>query len=141
MYPGIARTNLNEEQKQTISALGTLAAWLAGGLVNGSASGVIACAQAGKNAVENNSLADIAQAQSEGKTLEQKASEQVEAENDRYKKANCVGMSAEECSVKMYQERREALKETVSLGADFVPIVGDIRVLRKRSRRRIISQP
>ncbi|MDI6536897.1 VENN motif pre-toxin domain-containing protein [Pantoea ananatis] len=38
MYPGIARTNLNEEQKQTISALGTLAAWLAGGLANGSAS-------------------------------------------------------------------------------------------------------
>ncbi|MDI6536898.1 hypothetical protein QMA77_08120 [Pantoea ananatis] len=43
--------------------------------------------------------------------------------------------------MKMYQERREALKETVSLGADFVPIVGDIKVLRKRSRRRIISQP
>ncbi|SKA80491.1 Deoxyribonuclease NucA/NucB [Pantoea ananatis] len=56
MYPGIARTNLNEEQKQTIIALGTLAAWLAGGLVNGSASGVIACAQAGKNALENNAL-------------------------------------------------------------------------------------
>nr|WP_258379106.1 VENN motif pre-toxin domain-containing protein [Pantoea ananatis] len=56
MYPGIARTNLNEEQKQTISALRTLAAWLAGGLVNGSASGVIACAQAGKNALENNAL-------------------------------------------------------------------------------------
>ncbi|MGY2972289.1 hypothetical protein ACVWWU_002700 [Pantoea sp. PA1] len=36
-------------------------------------------------------------------------------------------MSAEACSVKMYQERREALKETVSLGADFVPIVGDIK--------------
>ncbi len=127
MYPGIARTDLSEEQKQTISALGTLAAGLAGGLANGSASGAIAGAQAGKNAVENNSLADIAQAQSEGKTLEQKANEQVEAENDRYKKANCGGMSAEACSVKMYQERREALKETVSLGADFVPIVGDIK--------------
>ncbi|MGA4363869.1 polymorphic toxin type 50 domain-containing protein, partial [Pantoea ananatis] len=58
MYPGIARTDLSEEQKQTISALGTLAAGLAGGLADGSASGAIAGAQAGKNAVENNALGD-----------------------------------------------------------------------------------
>ncbi|WP_227741495.1 MULTISPECIES: hypothetical protein [Pantoea] len=31
-------------------------------------------------------------------------------------------MSAEACSVKMYMERREALKDTVSQGADFVPV-------------------
>ncbi|WP_236127735.1 hypothetical protein [Cedecea colo] len=36
-------------------------------------------------------------------------------------------MSTEACSVKMYEERREALKDTVSLGADFVPVVGDIK--------------
>ena len=36
-------------------------------------------------------------------------------------------MSAEACSVKMYNERREALKETASLGADFVPVVSDIK--------------
>lgn len=47
-------------------------------------------------------------------------------------------MSAEACSVKMYEERREALKETGSLGADFVPVVGDIKALRKRSRHWII---
>lgn len=52
--------------------------------------------------VENNALSDIVQAQSEGKTLEQKAGEYVEAENKRYKKANCGGISAESCSVKMY---------------------------------------
>lgn len=127
MYPGIARTDLSEEQKQTISALGTLAAGLAGGLANGSASGAIAGAQAGKNAVENNALGDIAQAQSEGKTVEQKAVDYVEAENERYKKANCVGMSAEACSVKMYTERREALKDVASTGADFVPVVGTIK--------------
>ncbi|MGG6166259.1 hemagglutinin repeat-containing protein [Pantoea allii] len=59
MYPGIARKDLSEEQKQTISALGTLAAGLAGGLANGSASGAIAGAQAGKNAAENNALGSI----------------------------------------------------------------------------------
>ncbi|WP_409075532.1 DUF4258 domain-containing protein [Pantoea sp. C3] len=80
-----------------------------------------------KVVVENNALSDIAQAQSEGKTLEQKAGKYVEAENERYKKANCGGMSAEACPVKMYTERREALKETASLGADFVPVVGDIK--------------
>ncbi|MCI4226882.1 hypothetical protein MRO82_21165, partial [Dickeya dianthicola] len=76
---------------------------------------------------ENNSLSDIAQAQSEGKTLEQKAREYVEAENERYKKENCAGLSAEACSVKMYDERREALKETLAAGADFVPVIGDIK--------------
>ncbi|WP_181949837.1 polymorphic toxin type 25 domain-containing protein, partial [Yersinia intermedia] len=41
-----------------VSALGTLAAGLAGGLVGDSSSSAVAGAQAGKNAVENNSLSD-----------------------------------------------------------------------------------
>ncbi len=56
MYPGIAREDLNEEQRQTLSALGTLAAGLAGGLAGGSTADTVAGAQAGKNAVENNYL-------------------------------------------------------------------------------------
>lgn len=36
-------------------------------------------------------------------------------------------MSAEACSVKMYTERREALKETPLLGVDFVPVVSDVK--------------
>lgn len=67
------------------------------------------------------------QAQSEGKTLEQKAEEHVKAENERYKQENCAGMSAEACSVQMYTERREALEGSASLGVDFVPVVGDIK--------------
>jgi len=127
LYPGVNREDLTEEQRQSVSALGTLAAGLVGGLAGDSAADAVAGAQAGKNAVENNALSDIAQAQSEGKTLEQKAGEYVEAENERYKKANCGGMSAEACSVKMYTERREALKDTASFGLDFVPVVGDIK--------------
>ncbi|WP_330993829.1 VENN motif pre-toxin domain-containing protein, partial [Pluralibacter gergoviae] len=50
------RDKLTEEQKQTISALGTLAAGLAGGLTGGSTADAVAVAQAGKNAVENNAL-------------------------------------------------------------------------------------
>ncbi|HEI6762627.1 TPA: VENN motif pre-toxin domain-containing protein [Yersinia enterocolitica] len=55
MYPGINREDLTEEQRQTISALGTLASGLAGG---GTAD-VVAGAQAGKNALENNFLLQI----------------------------------------------------------------------------------
>ncbi|ENK4578823.1 VENN motif pre-toxin domain-containing protein, partial [Yersinia enterocolitica] len=57
MYPGINREDLTEEQRQTISALGTLASGLAGGLAGGNTADAVAGAQAGKNALENNNLA------------------------------------------------------------------------------------
>jgi filamentous hemagglutinin len=47
---------LNEEQKQNLSALSTLAAGLAGGVTGDSTANALAGAQAGKNAVENNFL-------------------------------------------------------------------------------------
>ncbi|NIG76587.1 VENN motif pre-toxin domain-containing protein [Klebsiella sp. Ap-873] len=56
LYPGKEVSDLSEEQKQTISALGTLAAGLAGGLAGNSTADVVAGAQTGKNAVENNYL-------------------------------------------------------------------------------------
>jgi filamentous hemagglutinin len=56
MYPGVDRKDLTEEQRQTISALGTLAAGLAGGVVGDSTADAVAGAQAGKNALENNNL-------------------------------------------------------------------------------------
>ncbi|WP_418162264.1 hemagglutinin repeat-containing protein [Pantoea vagans] len=56
MYPGVKREDLSEEQRQTISALGTLAAGLAGGIAGDTTGSAVAGAQAGKNALENNSL-------------------------------------------------------------------------------------
>ncbi|OWF69242.1 adhesin [Yersinia frederiksenii] len=53
---GWDKNNLSEDQKQTVSALATLAAGLAGGLTGDSTADTVAGAQAGKNAVENNSL-------------------------------------------------------------------------------------
>ncbi|HEN3643113.1 TPA: VENN motif pre-toxin domain-containing protein [Yersinia enterocolitica] len=53
---GWDKDSLTEKQKQTVSALATLAAGLAGGLVGDSSSSAVAGAQAGKNAVENNFL-------------------------------------------------------------------------------------
>ncbi|CNL05911.1 hemagglutinin-like secreted protein [Yersinia aldovae] len=53
---GWDKDNLSEDQKQTVSALATLAAGLAGGLTGDSTADTVAGAQTGKNAVENNFL-------------------------------------------------------------------------------------
>ncbi|WP_051791311.1 hypothetical protein [Serratia sp. DD3] len=83
--------------------------------------------------VENNALSDVYNAQAAGKTLEQQAKERVEEQNERYRQENCAGMSAEVCSVKMYEQRREELIDILSTGADFgidlVPIFGDLKSL------------
>jgi filamentous hemagglutinin len=59
LYPGRKAGELTEAEKQTISALGTLAAGLAGGLAGGNTAGAVAGAQTGKNAVENNALSGL----------------------------------------------------------------------------------
>jgi filamentous hemagglutinin len=60
MYPGVPKDKLTEEQKQTISALGTLAAGLVGGIAGDSSADAVAGAQAGKNSLENNNLLVVA---------------------------------------------------------------------------------
>ncbi|MGY2337643.1 VENN motif pre-toxin domain-containing protein [Pseudomonas sp. SDO5532_S415] len=47
---------LSESQKQTVSALVTMASGVAGGLIGGNSAAAIAAAQAGKNAAENNDM-------------------------------------------------------------------------------------
>jgi len=56
MYPGKQASELTQEEKQVVSALGQLAAQLSAGLASGSVEGGIQGAVAGKNAVENNAL-------------------------------------------------------------------------------------
>lgn len=89
MYPGVDRKDLTEEQRQTISALGTLAAGLAGGIAGNSTADAVAGAQAGKNAVENNSLG-VAQNKSRAQEMTQ-CQGSVACESsviDKYKKIN-----------------------------------------------------
>lgn len=127
MYPDTDITMLTESQKQMVSTLSQLAAGLAGGIASDTSMGAGAGAGAGKNAVENNALSDLTDALAKGKTPQQVATERVDAENERYKQQNCAGMSADACSVKMYTQRREELKNMLSTGVDFVPVVGDIK--------------
>ncbi|MHB2079454.1 VENN motif pre-toxin domain-containing protein [Pseudomonas asiatica] len=58
LYGTSDSNSLSEEQKQTVSALSTLAAGLSGGLAEGNSAGAVAGAGAGRNAVENNLLAN-----------------------------------------------------------------------------------
>ncbi|WP_247595476.1 hemagglutinin repeat-containing protein [Brenneria roseae] len=55
-YPGKKVEDLTEEEKQSVSALSTLAAGLASGLATGDTASAASGAQAGRNAVENNFL-------------------------------------------------------------------------------------
>jgi filamentous hemagglutinin len=117
LYPGIATADLTQEQKETVVALSGLAAGLAGGIAGGDLDGAVAGAKAGSNAVENNAVSDVAEAQAKGKTPEQVAEDRIKAENEHYKEQNCAGMSAQACSVQMYDQRREKLGYTVAGGA------------------------
>ncbi|WP_277593093.1 hemagglutinin repeat-containing protein [Pseudomonas chlororaphis] len=56
LYGDVSNEELTPEQKQTISALSTLAAGIAGSAVGKDALNAVAAAQVGKNAVENNYL-------------------------------------------------------------------------------------
>ena len=63
LYPGKAVSDLSEEQKQTVSALATISAGMAGGLAGDSTASAMAGAQAGKSSVENNLMGGSEDAQ------------------------------------------------------------------------------
>ena len=73
MY-GKSADELDETQKQTVSALATLAAGLSGGLVGDSSASAVAGAQAGKTTVENNYLSTAEARKLDAELAECKAS-------------------------------------------------------------------
>ncbi|MEM6134110.1 hemagglutinin repeat-containing protein [Pantoea sp. 3.5.1] len=54
LYGDVPVSQMSEQQKQTLVALGTVAAGLAGGIAGDSAGGAVAGAQAGQNEISNN---------------------------------------------------------------------------------------
>lgn len=56
LYPNKNVADLTEQEKQSVSAMATLAAGLSGGAVGGDSASAIAGAQSGQNAVDNNFL-------------------------------------------------------------------------------------
>ena len=130
LYPGKKVSDLTETEKQTISALGTLAAGLAGGVAGNSTADAVAGAQAGNNAASNNALSDIAENKASGVSQQekyQKAQENLVKATEEFKAQNCAGLSAEACGAKMVAHRDELLAGFANAGLDFVPVVGDIK--------------
>ncbi|MCU6201103.1 hemagglutinin repeat-containing protein [Enterobacter cloacae] len=112
LYPDVKDlSKLSEEQKQTVSALATISAGMAGGLAGDSTGSAVAGGQGGKNAAENNSLAHVlaaAEKEKPGTIAKYQAAREAMCKQD-----------PEAC--------RQAVNEAANLGLDFVPIVGDIK--------------
>ncbi|MCL6336445.1 hemolysin BL-binding protein, partial [Pectobacterium carotovorum subsp. carotovorum] len=129
-YPGKTANDLTEEEKQSVSALSTLASGLVSGLASNSTASAASGAQSGRNAVENNALSDIIENKVSGISQEEKyqsAQKQLVAMVEEFKAQNCAGLSAEACSTKISEHRNELLKGAAGFGLDFVPVVGDIK--------------
>ncbi|MBL0910570.1 hypothetical protein G5645_21480, partial [Pectobacterium carotovorum] len=129
-YPGKTANDLTEEEKQSVSALSTLASGLVSGLAGNSTASAASGAQSGRNAVENNALSDIIENKVSGISQEEKyqsAQKQLVAMVEEFKTQNCAGLSAEACSTKISEHRNELLKGAAGFGVDFVPVVGDIK--------------
>ncbi|WP_193554824.1 hemagglutinin repeat-containing protein, partial [Pectobacterium versatile] len=130
VYPGKTTNDLTEEEKQSVSALSTLASGLVSGLAGNSSASAASGAQSGRNAVENNALSDIIENKVSGISQEEKyqsAQKQLVAMVEEFKTQNCAGLSAEACSTKISEHRNELLKGAAGFGVDFVPVVGDIK--------------
>nr|WP_232434406.1 hemagglutinin repeat-containing protein [Pseudomonas fuscovaginae] len=113
LYPNKSVDQLTESERQTVSALSTLAGGLAGGLAAGGLDNAIAAAGAAKNAVENNHLSF-----EEGISLDQKRKEY---------NSSCVGSSSDECrklaaDIQALLKKGESeLKHEVYAGTDLIP--------------------
>ncbi|MDK1398297.1 VENN motif pre-toxin domain-containing protein, partial [Pseudomonas protegens] len=82
LYPNRSRDQLTEAEKQTISALSSLAAGFVGGAVGGDFAGAVTGAQSGRNATENNEL---------GSRL------LAEKKYNDFSKQSCDGLPADVC--------------------------------------------
>ncbi|WP_380184869.1 VENN motif pre-toxin domain-containing protein [Kalamiella sp. sgz302252] len=134
LYPGVDRKDLSEEQRQTISALGTLAAGLAGGLAGDSAGSAVTGAQAGKNAVENNAfnlagrtdkqVRDGIQRQADGVDLDQVYGNDQE-KKDAYRKGREEGVKEgfKDGVVEVVQGTAESILHPIDAMSDLIEAV------------------
>ena len=118
LYPGVKREDLSEEQRQTISALGTLAAGLAGGVVGDSTADVVAGAQAGKNALENNNLALVARGCAALSPCRNKVAEQLLEIGAKAGITGLAGLAIKDVADKMTSDELEHLVTLQMMGND-----------------------
>ncbi|MFA3760137.1 hemagglutinin repeat-containing protein [Yersinia sp. 2466 StPb PI] len=115
---GWDKDNLSEDQKQTVSALATLAAGLAGGLTGDSTADTVAGAQAGKNAVENNFLKVVAEGCAIAAPCRSKVAEQLLEIGAKAGIAGLAGAAAKEVADKMTSDELDHLITLQMMGND-----------------------
>ncbi|MDK9355138.1 VENN motif pre-toxin domain-containing protein, partial [Lelliottia sp. V106_10] len=118
LYPDIPRDKLTEEQKQTISALSTLAAGIIGGLVGDSTANVVAGAQAGKNAAENNNLSLLARGCAIAAPCRTKVAEQLLEIGAKAGMVGLAGAAIKDMAGKMTSDELDHLLTLEMMGND-----------------------
>ncbi|WP_315850855.1 VENN motif pre-toxin domain-containing protein [Yersinia massiliensis] len=115
---GWDKNNLSEDQKQTVSALATLAAGLAGGLTGDSTADTVAGAQTGKNAVENNFLKVVAEGCAIAAPCRSKVAEQLLEIGAKAGIAGLAGTVVKDIADKMTSDELEHLVTLKMMGND-----------------------
>jgi filamentous hemagglutinin len=116
LYPDVKDlSTLSEEQKQTVSALATISAGMAGGLAGDSTGSAVAGGQAGNNAVENNSLALVARGCAVAAPCRTKVAEQL---LEIGVKAGITGAVAKTLADKMTADELDHLVTLEMIGND-----------------------
>jgi len=118
LYPGKTADELDESQKQTISALATIASGMAGGLAGDSTGSAIAGAQAGKSSTENNSLALVARGCAVAAPCRTKVAEQVLEIGAKAGVAGLAGAAVKDMADKMTADELDHLVTLEMMGND-----------------------
>nr|WP_269811654.1 VENN motif pre-toxin domain-containing protein [Buttiauxella ferragutiae] len=113
-------SELSEEQKQTISALATLAGGLAGGLTGDSSADALAGGQAAKTTVENNSLSLVARGCAMAAPCRTKVAEQLLEIGAKAGIVGLAGAAIKEVADKMTSDELDHLVTLEMMGNDEV---------------------
>ncbi|MDG0806310.1 hemagglutinin repeat-containing protein, partial [Pectobacterium brasiliense] len=106
-YPGKTANDLTEEEKQSVSALSTLASGLVSGLASNSTASAASGAQSGRNAVENNYLS----------ATEADRKKQLETKRDYLKQELTDAEKQELADIhKLDKERDQAIRDICTQG-------------------------
>ncbi|WP_336293501.1 hemagglutinin repeat-containing protein [Cronobacter dublinensis] len=121
---------LSPDEKTVIVNLVAALGAAGGSMAAGNSTGIGSGANAARVEVENNSLGDIAENLSAGRTQAdryQKAQDELLKVVGDFKAKNCAGLNAEDCGLKMDAHRNELLAGFTDAGLNFVPIVGTFK--------------
>ncbi|WP_317178157.1 hemagglutinin repeat-containing protein [Pectobacterium sp. HCp5_1] len=121
-YPGKTANDLTEEEKQSVSALSTLASGLVSGLASNSTASAASGAQSGRNAVENNSLSLVARGCAALSPCRTKVAEQLLEIGAKAGIAGLAGAAIKDVADKMTSDELDHLVTLEMMGNDEITV-------------------